>query len=87
MIGKTLKYMIVALAALITCMEAAGCPTCVGRLRLGVKKPFFMLYRPHSRSLYAKKRDLLHEALSHKTTEASKDKTWSKKLIENRGKV
>ena len=68
MIGRTLKYVIVALAVLMSFAKVAGCPTCIGKLRLGVKKPFFEFYRPHSRSIYAKKRDLLRKKLSYKKT-------------------
>ena len=84
MIGRTLKYVIVALAALMSCMQAAGCPTCLGKLRMSDKEPFFKRYRPHrrphSRSIYAKKRDeLLRKALSYKKTKTSTytEKGWS----------
>jgi len=43
---RTLKFVIEALAAAMLCSQALACPTCVGRLMLGVKKPFFELYRP-----------------------------------------
>jgi len=44
--GRSLKFAIVASAALIISLNIFGCPTCVGRLMLGVKKPFFEQYRP-----------------------------------------
>lgn len=69
MIERTLKYIIVALAVLMSFAKVAGCPTCIGKLRLGVKKPFFEFYRPPSRSIYAKKRDLLRKRLSYKRPE------------------
>ncbi|MCK5632998.1 hypothetical protein KAH94_04565 [bacterium] len=59
-------YMFTIFLCIYTTTNA--CPTCVGRIRLGHKKPFFKLYRPHSKSKYAKKRDLLKEALSYKKT-------------------
>jgi len=42
---SVLKCAIAALMALVV-SPAFGCPTCVGRLMLGVKKPFFEQYKP-----------------------------------------
>lgn len=43
---KSLKYVMAALTILITNTKLLGCPTCVGRLNLGVKEPFFKQYKP-----------------------------------------
>jgi len=43
---RCLKFAITASALFIVCVNMHGCPTCVGRLMLGVKKPFFEHYKP-----------------------------------------
>lgn len=65
---KGLKSLVALLAALITCSPLGGCPSCVGRLKLGVKKPFFELYRPESTTKRTSRHEYLQEALSCKST-------------------
>jgi len=54
---KVLKSVIAALTMLVVAPKVIGCPTCVGRLRLGVRKPFFEQYKPKpiNKKLYATK--------------------------------
>jgi hypothetical protein len=42
---RGLKFL-VATAALLVGLSATSCPSCIGKLRLSSKKPFFELYRP-----------------------------------------
>jgi len=49
---KSLKYLIVAFATLLSWTKTNGCPTCLGRMGLGVKQPFFKVYRPRTQSRY-----------------------------------
>ena len=72
--GRALKYLIAALIALAVTTKAGGCPTCIGRLFLGVKKPFFKMYRPPTRSRYAQKQD------TEKTESYKRTNTWIKEI-------
>lgn len=55
---KTLKYLMIALGTLAVYCQTVACPTCVGRLRLGIKKPFFKLYKPYKKVNKSEKKSL-----------------------------
>lgn len=74
MIGRTLKFTIVASMALINYAWTTACPTCIGRIMLGVKKPFFKEYQPKPINKRRKKNKKKYE-LSYKKTETLKEKS------------